>query len=348
MKERRKKSREAHDAASAFISDVADAALAIKTTGSTDAVLRKYDDVNANRRTVVMKDIVFNERVSALLNGAVCVGSAVMMFMAARLMGGNSFGIGDFSLFIAHLGTFADCTNRMVELVYEARKAEVSYERIADTADIKNAKQLSAGADIELRRTEEVPMADYPVEAFSSFEVRSLCYTYSGEDGFRDVSFSLRPGKMIAVAGGMASGKSTLLSVLMGLMPPDCGEILWDGHSVESLSDRISRCIAGSPQRGGFFLDDIKTNLCLDVKADDSRIAEALRVAALGDILSSEEALSKTIGDHGDKLSGGQRQRLALARTILRGASVCVIDDCISALDEDTRKKVLYSLTDYL
>jgi ATP-binding cassette subfamily B protein len=349
MKERRKKNREAHDAASTFISDMADATLAIKTTGATAAVLNRYDNVNSNRRAAVMKDAVFNERVSVLLNGAVCVGSAVMMFIAARLMAGSTFGIGDFSLFIAHLGTLADCTSRIVELIYEARKAEVSYERIIDVVDSSNGKTLSAGADIELRRGAEAPTDIYPAEELSSFEVKNLSFTYSGEDGFSDVSFTVQPGKMIAIAGGMASGKSTLLSVLMGLMPPDSGDLLWKREPLNSLSDRTPKRIAGTPQRGGFFADDIKTNLCLDIEADDLSITEALKIAALDGIISgSDERLTKNIGDHGDKMSGGQRQRLALARTIIRGAEISIFDDCISALDEDTRKAVLHHLTEYL
>lgn len=347
MKERRKQNRAAHDAASTFLSDVADAALAIKTAGASEAVLNQYDNVNTHRRTAVMRDTVFNERVSVLLNGAVCIGSAVMMFIAARLMTGGSFGIGDFSLFIAHLGTLADCTSRIVELIYEGKKAEVSYERIIDFVDYKNVASLSENADIELRHISNVTVLEKPSEHFSSFAAKDLCYTYSGEDGFKDVSFSVNPGKLIAVAGGMASGKSTLLSVLMGLMPQDSGDILWNGEPMNDISSRTPNCIAGAPQRGGFFAADIQTNLCLGM--DNNNIEQALKIALLDEFYSaSDNGLSKNIGDRGDKLSGGQRQCLVLARTILRGAAVNIIDDCVSALDEKTRGEVLNQLKEYL
>ena len=349
MKERRKKNREAHDAASTFISDIADAALAIKAMGASGAVLDKYDDVNSNRRTVVIKDAVFNERVSALLNGAVCMGSAAMMFIAARLMAGNAFGIGDFSLFIAHLGTLADCTSRIVELIYEARKAEVSYERIISMTENKDVRLLSENADIALYQASDVSVPQYPAEELSSFEIRNLSFTYSGEDGFRDVSFIVRPGELIAVAGGMASGKSTLLSVLMGLMPQDHGHIIWNGELLIDLSSRTPQRIAGAPQRAGFFADDIKTNLRLGMEIDNPSAAEAIKIAAFDDVIAdSAEGLLKNIGDRGDKLSGGQRQRLAIARTILRGAAMSIFDDCVSALDEETRGTVLSRLTEYL
>lgn len=348
MKERRRQNRAAHDAASIFISDIADVALAIRTAGTSNAVLDRYDSVNANRRAAVMRDTVFNERVSVFLNSAVCIGSAVMMFIAARLITEGTFGIGDFSLFVANLGTLADCTSRIVELVYEVRKAEVSYERIMDISDNCDTKVLSADADIDLRHISNETIFNNTPEYFSSFAVKDLCYTYSGEDGFRNVSFSISPGKLIVVAGGMASGKSTLLSVLMGLIPQDSGDIVWNGEPMNTISRPPNR-VAGAPQRGGFFSTDIKTNLCLGMNTDIENIKQALTTASLNEFFADcESGLTKNIGDRGDKLSGGQRQRLALARTIIRSASVNIVDDCVSALDEKTRTEVLSRLVEYL
>lgn len=146
----------------------------------------------------------------------------------------------------------------------------------------------------------------------------------------------------------MASGKSTLLSVLMGLIPQDSGDILWNGKPMNGISRPPNR-VAGAPQRGGFFSADIQTNLCLGTNTDAGNIKQTLRIASLEEFFSDgEKGLLKNIGDRGDKLSGGQRQRLALARTIIRGAAVNVIDDCVSALDEKTRREVLNRLAEYL
>ena len=344
MKERRKRNREAHDAASVLISDVTGAALAIQTAGATQAVLARYEAVNAARRAAVVKDAVFNERVTLLLNGAVYIGTALMMLLAAQRMGQASFGVGDFSLFVAHLGTLADLISRLVELAREVKNAEVSYERIVAVVGEDNAGQLAQPAEIALHGRQAVSAPEKPPERFTSLEVKDLRFSYGGGEGFRDVSFAVRPGELVVVAGGMASGKSTLLSVLMGLMPPDGGEICWNGEPFEPY-DRAGGRVAGAPQRGGFFAQDLRTNLCLDRQADDSRIAWALHVAALEELLTGDEAgLHKDIGDRGDRLSGGQRQRLSIARTLLRGAAVNIFDDCVSALDEATCRTVLRRL----
>lgn len=349
MKERRRQNRIAHDHASTFISDVVDSSLAIKAAGASAAVLGRYDHVNARRKSAVLGDVAFDERISVLLNGTVCLGTAVMMFIAARLMAGGTFGIGDFSLFIAHLGTLADSVSRIVELIYEGRKAEVSYERITDAIERENLECLSRAADIDLRRAPDRVVRTVPKWRRSSLEVRNLTYSYSGEYGFSGVTFSLEPGELIVVAGGIASGKSTLLNVLMGLMPQSGGEILLNGEKVNALARGEPGRIAGAPQRGGFFADDITTNLCLDLAADAQEIQATLEIAAIDEfIYSSGEGLLKNVGDHGDQLSGGQRQRLVIARTLMRGAAINIIDDCVSALDESTRDELLRRLTAHI
>jgi len=153
---------------------------------------------------------------------------------------------------------------------------------------------------------------------------------------------------LTVVAGSVGSGKSTLLSVLMGLLPSDGGELLLDGAPV-TLGSRSPVKIAGAPQRGGFFSKDLEENLCLGYPASREEMANAMSIAALAELVDGgARGYDMEVGSRGGKLSGGQLQRLALARMLARGAQLNVIDDCVSALDEGTRQKVLDRLTAYL
>ena len=344
MKERRQANRAAHDEASSFIADVTGAALSIKALGAEDPVLQRYNKVNENRRTVTLKDCLLNAKISVLLNGAVFAGSAIMMFVAARLMASGSFSLGDFSFFIAHLGTLADCVNRIVELVAESRKAEVSYERIANIADSK--LDLNAEAGIVLVGNPE-PNESAPISMpLGSFEARDLSFEYGEGNGFRDVSFKIGPGELVAITGEIASGKSTLLSILMGLFPAHRGRLFLDGQPFTA-SAREPKTIAGAPQGGGFFSRNLKENLCLGFPASLDDMKEALWIAALEEMVTPEN-LDLDLGSQGSKLSGGQQQRLCLARMFLRKAQLNIVDDCISALDNETRAKVLHRIKSYL
>jgi ABC-type bacteriocin/lantibiotic exporter with double-glycine peptidase domain len=294
----------------------------------------------------VLKDCLLNAKINLLLNGAVHVGSAIMMFAAARLMAGNSFGLGDFSLFIAHLDTLADCVNRIVELVAESRKAEVSYERINNIVGNENAKALNADAGVYLRRDPDPVQQELIKKPLASFEAKNLSFDYGEGKGFKNVSFMIRPGELMVVSGEIGSGKSTLLSVLMGILSQDSGELILDGLIVNANHSEFG-AIAGAPQRGGFFSKTLNENLCLGFPASHDDIKEALAIAAL-DEMASPENLGLDLGSRASKLSGGQQQRLCLARMFIRGAQLNIIDDCVSALDEDTRMKVLHRLSAYL
>ena len=371
IKERRQANREAQDRASLFVADIIDASLAVKASGAEEPVLKHYELVNKNRRAAALKDTLLNAKISVLLGGAVHVGSAIMMFAAAHLMTGGSFGLGDFSLFIAYLGTLADCVNRIVELIAESRRAEVSYERIMGIACAESNRALNREAGVSLhgsvrRGSVESVLSNENcshAEALEFFEARDLSFSYDdGEKqgspagaltdqgpapefrGFRNVSFKLGPGQLMAVSGEIGSGKSALLSVLAGLMPPDSGECLFNGKPLSSLNHAP---IAGAPQRSGVFSGSLRENISLGLPLPDDEILKALSLAALDEFAASE-CLDLDPGSRGDKLSGGQRQRLALARLFARGAKLLIIDDCVSALDHVTRKRLLNQILSYL
>ncbi|MCL2478320.1 MAG: ABC transporter ATP-binding protein/permease [Treponema sp.] len=352
IREKRRANRAAQDAAGIFTADVIDAAIAVKAADAGESVLRRYDQVNGSRRSAVLKDTLLNSKITVLLDGSVYIGSAVMMFAAARLMTGGSFGLGDFSLFISYLGTLADCVNRIVELVAESRKAEVSFERIVNAACTGNEKALDADAGITLRTVPPVQSVrpcykpDFKCGSWKSLEVNNLSFDYGEGRGFKNINLRLAPSELAVVTGETGTGKSTFLNVLAGLLPSDTGTITLDGKIING-ENRKSTEIAAAVQRGGFFSGTLRENVSLGLNSTDDEIMNALHLAAF-DELANAAGLDSDSGSRGSRLSGGQQQRLALARMYLRCAKLNLIDDCISALDRETRLKVLGRLKDHL
>jgi len=281
-----------------------------------------------------------------------------MMFAAARLMtgaAGVNFGLGDFALFIAYLGTLADCVNRIVELVAESRKAEVSYERICNAAGADDLS-LSANAGLTLFR-DKVRGKDKHSRLHANrpehrerkiLKVKNLSFNYDDGKGFSGVSFTLEPGELMAVTGQVGSGKSTLMSVLTGILPVQAGEISFGDRIIAGRGTTAEPAnIIGVPQRNGFFSGTLRENICLGLEIPDDEIYKALSLAAFDEFLAPG-SLDIEIGGRGSRLSGGQQQRLALARMYARNAGIFVIDDCVSALDAGVRKKVLDRMNEHL
>jgi len=247
MKERRRASRGAHDDVSCFLGDVADSILTIQTSGAQDAVLNAFDRKNKARRQAVLADSAFFAKVEALLSFSIQAGTAIMMCVCAGLMTRGDFRAGDFSLFTASLFVLADCVNRLVELFTEYRKGEVSYERILAAAQ---EKHLPTDVGLTLKGADVCTGQERPLPPMVLLRVKRLSYTYPGGEGVRDISFQVKPGECVAVAGGVGAGKSTLLQLLSGTLTPDSGEILWDG---EAGFPRTPPYCAYSPQKPRFF-----------------------------------------------------------------------------------------------
>lgn len=342
IKGNRKVNREIHSKVSETISDTANLVQTIKISGSEEGVLRHFEKLNKIRLGAVLKDTLFDSSLQAVLNSTIFIGTAVMMLVVAKNMMNGEFPIGDFSMFVVYLGTLASCVDRILELVSLSKQAEVSYDRIIELVGEENADKLTARCDLSAFKE----MGKFKYEGIErtqleELDVRGLTYSHDDRNGIYDISFGLKPGEVVAFAGGVGSGKSTVLNVLMGVVPKDSGQVFWNGKEIENQRGFfIPPNAAYTPQVAKMFSDTIGENLLLGKDADDEEIKESLYNAVFeSDVLEMENGLDTQAGSRGNMLSGGQRQRLALARMFLHDAELYVMDDSTSAVDTETEKE---------
>lgn len=174
-----------------------------------------------------------------------------------------------------------------------------------------------------------------------------VSFSYNGKPVLSDISFAVRPGETIAILGITGAGKSTLLYLIPRFFDPTSGEIRIDGVDIRKKDLRILRESIGIVFQEPFlFSGTIEENIRLGNEgASFAEVVEAARIAQIHEfIMSLPEGYRTRIGSRGVTLSGGQKQRLTLARAIVRKPAILLLDNCTSAVDAATERRILEEL----
>jgi ABC-type multidrug transport system fused ATPase/permease subunit len=244
----------------------------------------------------------------------------------------------------------------------EIASALVSFDRVFEVLDLVPLIREKPGAVPVPGQEEGVPVSvefdhvrfGYPSAdkvSLASLEEVAVLDDRAGEEVLHGISFTARPGEMVALVGSSGAGKSTIASLLSRLYDVDSGAVQLSGIDVRDLTtDSLRDTVGLVTQDGHLFHESIRSNLLLAApEATDDELWAALERARLADIVAAmPDGLDNVVGERGYRLSGGQRQRLTIARLLLGRSRVVVLDEATASLDSSSEAAVQQALSEAL
>lgn len=204
---------------------------------------------------------------------------------------------------------------------------------------------------IEIMKIEpkiEDPQSNIPlIDIKGHVELRNVTFKYDEEKVLHNITFSVKSGQTVGVVGPTGSGKTTLVNLICRFYECSSGEVLIDGINVKNISkSKLRDNIVITMQDTFLFSDTIEGNIAYGIPdAPMVKIESTARIAEAHDfILKLSEVYDTIVGERGVGLSGGQKQRVSLARSLLKDASVLILDDITSSVDIETEQRIQMSL----
>jgi ATP-binding cassette subfamily B protein len=193
-----------------------------------------------------------------------------------------------------------------------------------------------------------------PAAMRGAVEFRDVSFRYPGTERWvlKNVSFRIEPGQTVAVVGGTASGKSTLVRLIPRLYDVGAGSVEVDGVDVRQMRlEELRGSVGMVPQEPFLFSMSLRQNLTMGDPGftESDQLDRALDVAQLRSTLGVlPDGLDTSLGERGINLSGGQKQRATIARALYRETPILVLDDSLSAVDTVTEEAILGGLKEFM
>jgi ATP-binding cassette subfamily B protein len=351
----RERSREATAQVTGAIGEAFAACQAVQVAGADERVVAYIRTLSDERRKAALRDRMQVLCTDAVFREVADLGAGLVLLATAAKMRSGVFTVGNLALFGTYLTQLTDFAGFLGYLVNSYRHTGVNFRRMVQLLQGAPASDLVARCPIPLSggSTRLVPLAPpvhpvppAPPSADSSphletLEVRHLTCRHPGsERGIHDVSFELKRGSLTVVTGRIGSGKTTLLRAVLGLLPAESGDVLWNGRSLDTPAEfLVPPRVAYTPQTPVLLSGTLRDNITLGRPACGRVLERAVLDAVLtGDIAELAQGLDTAVGVRGMRLSGGQVRRTAVARMYVCEPELYVCDDIAGGLDSGTER----------
>ena len=270
--------------------------------------------------------------VTLFVESVICV----ILGYGGYLVYSGVFNAGQLIEFISYFNSIVWPVMAVSQLIEKSSRGKASLKRVSELLDTPVDVKDAEGAT--------------PVESVrGDIEFRNLTFRYpdADYDALSDVSFKINAGENVGIIGKTGSGKTTIVDIILRIYNVPDGTVFVDGTDVNKITiESLRSACAYVPQDNFLFSDTIEHNIAFAV--DDYTTEEVMRYADLSDVHGNisefQDGYNTVLGERGVTVSGGQKQRISIARALMKGASILILDDSVSAVDTETERTIIHNL----
>ena len=307
----------------------------IKSFVREDYEVDRFDVENRANFRANMKNAQLMATLTPVVELVAAIGVTMIIWYGGNNVINGTITAGSLVAFLTYAVNISNPIKRLTRVIGNIQKALAAAQRVFMIIDMPEEI-------VESRDAKQLPEVSGKVE----FQNVSFAYDDKG-NVITDLSFSVKPGEVIAIVGPSGAGKSTIANLLPRFYDVNKGDIKIDGHSVREVTlDSLREQVGIVPQETMLFNGSVYNNILYGrLDATKEEIEAAAKAANAHDfIMQLTDGYETKLGDRGVNLSGGQRQRIAIARAILKNPRILILDEATSALDTESERVVQEAL----
>lgn len=307
----------------------------IKSFVREDYEVDRFDVENRANFRANMKNAQLMATLTPVVELVAAIGVTMIIWYGGNNVINGTITAGSLVAFLTYAVNISNPIKRLTRVIGNIQKALAAAQRVFMIIDMPD--EIA-----ESRDAKQLPEVSGKVE----FQNVSFAYDDKG-NVITDLSFSVKPGEVIAIVGPSGAGKSTIANLLPRFYDVNKGDIKIDGHSVREVTlDSLREQVGIVPQETMLFNGSVYNNILYGrLDATKEEIEAAAKAANAHDfIMQLTDGYETKLGDRGVNLSGGQRQRIAIARAILKNPRILILDEATSALDTESERVVQEAL----
>lgn len=327
-----------------YIEEMYEGHSVVKAFSGERAVIQKFDKLNDKMYNTEWKAGFLSSFVSPIMELMSSLTYIILCVMGGHLAMAGFISIGDIFAFLTYSNQFTKPLSAVTGIAGTLQEIFSAAQRIFEFLDEEESPNNTKSTIEILDRKYIKNISGQEYEIKGEVEFKNLSFAYKNEDfAVKNFSLKVRSGENVAIVGHTGAGKTTIIKLLMGFYPLECGQILIDGHDITDFKKKDLYSLFGTVfQEPWLFNGTIMENIRYGrMCSTPEEVREAAKLACADSFINSlPDGYETVINESSDNISHGEKQLITIARAIIARHRILILDEATASVDTRTEAKI--------